>query len=380
MDCIDRTNTNCIKYDSIISKYGKDVIPAWIADMDFKTAPEIIEEFIKRVEHGVFGYTFRSKNYYEAIVKWYEKRYKCSIDPRWIVDGPGVVPMIAILINTLTHPGDKIIIQPPVYPPFFATIRNNGRIITENRLKRTQNSYRMDYDNLEKIIDEKTKLIIISNPHNPVGRVWTYQELEKLYSVVLKYNLIVISDEIHADIVYKPNEFTSLLKIGQKNIIVLNSPGKTFNVPGLTNSYGLIPDEGLRVTYTKALEKLELTTGNVFGITALCVAYSQGEKWLAELIDYLQTNRDYVYEFVKNNMPLIDITLPEGTFLMWLDCSKLGLENPQQYFLYNVRVYLNNGADFGDPNSVRLNIACSREKLEQIMQRMKKAYDLLIKG
>ncbi|HEY8543284.1 MAG TPA: MalY/PatB family protein [Pseudothermotoga sp.] len=377
MDCIDRKNTDCVKYDSIINRYGEDVIPAWIADMDFKTAPEILEAFIKRIEHGVFGYTFRSKNYYEAIVEWYERRYNCKINSEWIVDGPGVVPMIAILINTLTQPGDKVIIQPPVYPPFFAAIEKNERTIVENRLKRAKNSYQMDFENLEGIIDEKTKLMIISNPHNPVGRVWTYQELERLYSIVLKYGLTIISDEIHADIIYKPNEFTSLLKVAQRNVIVLNSPGKTFNVPGLTNSYGIIPDERLRNSYRRAIEKLELTTGNIFGITALCAAYSQGEQWLTELIDFLQSNRDYVYDFVKKNIPLIDITLPEGTFLMWLDCSKLRLENPQKFFLQNARVYLNNGLDFGDPNSVRLNIACSRKTLEQIMERMKVAYDSL---
>ncbi|WP_052465287.1 MalY/PatB family protein [Thermotoga profunda] len=377
LDCIDRKNTDCVKYDSIINKYGEDVIPAWIADMDFKTAPKILEAFVKRIEHGVFGYTFRSKNYYEAIVKWYEKRHNCKINSEWIVDGPGVVPMIAILVNTLTQPGDKVIIQPPVYPPFFAAIEKNERTIVENRLRRTQNSYQMDFENLEKVIDEKTKLMIISNPHNPVGRVWTYQELERLYSIALKYGLIIISDEIHADIIYKPNEFTSLLKVAQRNVIVLNSPGKTFNVPGLTNSYGIIPDKELRTFYNKAIEKLELTTGNIFGITALCAAYSQGEQWLTELIDFLQSNRDYVYDFVKKNMPLIDMTLPEGTFLMWLDCSKLRLENPQKFFLQNARVYLNNGADFGDPNSVRLNIACSRKTLEQIMERMKVAYDSL---
>lgn len=375
----DRRNTDCVKYDAIIDKYGQDVIPAWIADMDFKTAPQILEAFIKRVEHGIFGYTFRSKGYYEAIVKWYKERYNCSVDPKWIVDGPGVVPMIAILINTFTQPGDKIIIQPPVYPPFFAVIKKNERIIVENRLRKTQDSYEMDYDGLEKVIDERTKLMIISNPHNPVGRVWNYEELEKLYSIALKYDLIVVSDEIHADVVYKPNQFTSILKVGQKNVVVLNSPGKTFNVPGLTNSYGLIPDERLRVSYTEALGKLELTTGNVFGITALCAAYYHGEEWLNELIDFLQSNRDYVYDFVKNNMPLIDLTLPQGTFLMWFDCSKLGLDNPHQFFLQNAKVYLNNGADFGDHNSVRLNIACSRKMLEQIMERMKQAYDLLAK-
>lgn len=379
LECINRINTNCVKYDFITNKYGQDVIPAWIADMDFKTAPKILEMFSKRIEHGVFGYTFRSKEYYEAIVRWYKRRYECEIDPEWIVDGPGVVPMIAILVNVLTQPKDKIIIQPPVYPPFFDVVRRNDRIISANRLIKTKEGYEMNFDDLEKLIDEKTKLLILSNPHNPVGRVWSYEELERLCLIASKHHITLISDEIHADVVYKPHRFTTILKVTQEKVAVLNSPGKTFNIPGLTNSYGIIPDNEIRTAYKSALERFELTTGNIFGMEGLRAAYKDGEEWLDELISYLQENRDFAYNFIKQQMPLIDLFMPQATFLIWLDCSKLNVEDPQRFFLEKARVYLNPGSDFGDPKSVRLNIACDRQLLLKILQRMKLAYDSLVR-
>ncbi|MEJ5229101.1 MAG: MalY/PatB family protein [Pseudothermotoga sp.] len=374
---VSRMNTDCVKYDLIVNKYGQDVIPAWIADMDFQSAPAVIEAFTKRVQHGVFGYTFRSRSYYETIVNWYKRRYKCELKSEWIVDGPGVVPMIAILVNALTQPGDKIVIQPPVYPPFFQVINKNNRTLCENRLLKTKNGYEMDFAGLEKLIDAKTKLLILSNPHNPVGRVWTREELEKLYSITSARDVIIISDEIHADVVYKPHTFTSILAVSQSKVVVLNSPGKTFNIPGLTNSYGIIPDCEIRNAYKAFLEKLELTTGNLFGIEGLLAAYNYGEEWLNDLIDYLQTNRDLAYNYITEQMPLIDLHMPEATFLMWLDCSKLNLQDPQKFFLREAQVFLNCGSDFGDPNCVRLNIACDRELLMQILRRMKAAYDSL---
>jgi len=377
MISVKRMNTNCVKYDLIMSKYGQDVIPAWIADMDFQSAPTIIEAFEKRIQHGVFGYTFRSCSYYDAIVDWYKRRYGCEIKPEWIVDGPGVVPMIAVLVNVLTEPGGKIVIQPPVYPPFFHAIEKNNRVICENRLMRTEKGYEMDLDGLVKLIDDKTKLLILSNPHNPVGRVWTEEELEKLYNVTSSRDITIVSDEIHADIVYSPYRFTSILKVGRSKVIVLNSPGKTFNMPGLTNSYGVIPDNEIRDLYNTFVQRLELTTGNVFGLEGLLAAYKYGEDWLNNLIKYLQDNRDFAYWYITEEMPLIEVNLPEATFLMWLDCSKLKLQDPQKFFLEKARVYLNPGSDFGDPNSVRLNIACDRELLIQILKRMKAAYDSL---
>ncbi|MEM2029576.1 MAG: MalY/PatB family protein [Candidatus Bathyarchaeia archaeon] len=372
---VDRRGWDSKKYDLIQRTYGEDVLPAWIADMDVATAPPIFEALLKRVEHGAFGYTFRSEEFYEAIISWYRRRYGFEIKREWIVDGVGVMPMMAILINALTEPGDKIVIQPPVYPPFFAVVRKNKRTLVENRLIKANGSFRMDLDSLKGLIDDRTKILILCNPHNPVGKAWTLEELMELHDIALKHNLIIISDEIHGDIVYKPNKFTTMLKAGLKNVIVLHSPGKTFNIPALTISYGIIPDEDLRGKYIEAFEALELTTGNVFGILALKTAYLYGEPWLEELLQELKSNRDFAYEFLRENCPLIETTLPEATFLMWLDCRRLGLDDPQGFFLERARVYMNNGGDFGDPNCVRLNFACSRDTLNEVLLRIKRAYD-----
>lgn len=376
---VDRRGWDSKKYDLIQRTYGEDVLPAWIADMDVATAPPIFEALLKRVEHGAFGYTFRSEEFYEAIISWYRRRYGFEIKREWIVDGVGVMPMMAILINALTEPGDKIVIQPPVYPPFFAVVRKNKRTLVENRLIKANGSFRMDLDSLKGLIDDRTKILILCNPHNPVGRAWTLEELMELHDIALKHNLIIISDEIHGDIVYKPNKFTTMLKAGLKNVIVLHSPGKTFNIPALTISYGIIPDEDLRERYIEAFEALELTTGNVFGILALKTAYLYGEPWLEELLQELKSNRDFAYEFLRENCPLIEPTLPEATFLMWLDCRRLGLDDPQGFFLERARVYMNNGGDFGDPNCVRLNFACSGDTLNEVLLRIKRAYDSIKK-
>lgn len=374
----DRSHSNCVKYDAIKAKYGEDISPAWIADMDVKVCPNMLEAFRKRVEHAVFGYTFRPSEYYEAIAQWYEKRHGFSVEKSWIVDGPGVMPTMALFINVLTEPGDEIVIQPPVYPPFFNVIRRNKRRIVENRLKRVNDRYVMDLEDLEAALSRrKIKLIILSNPHNPVGRAWTYEELKELSQLCARYGTVIISDEIHADIVYEPFRFTTILKAGLENVIVLSSAGKSFNVPGLTNGYGIVPNEKLRKLYNEALEAFELTTPNIFGALALQVAYTECEEWLRALLQKLRQNRDFAYSFIKQNMPLIEVPLPEATFLMWLDCSNLGLENPQKFFLEKAKVYLNNGADFGEPKGVRLNFACCPDNLKKILESLKRAYDLL---
>lgn len=375
---IDRRGWDCKKYDLIQKTYGEDVLPAWIADMDVSTALPIIEAFLKRVEHGAFGYTFRSEEFYNAIINWYRRRYGFEIKREWIVDGPGVIPMMALLVNALTKPGDKVVIQPPVYPPFFAVVEKNGRVLIENRLLKVDGSFRMDLEGLKRSIDGDTKLIILCNPHNPVGRVWTLKELQDLYDIALERDIIIISDEIHGDIVYEPNKFNTLLKAGLKNVIILNSPGKTFNMPALNISYGIIPDERIREKYVKIFEAFDFT-GSAFGILGLRIAYTEGEPWLEELLKVLKSNRDRALKFLRENCPLIEVIPPEGTFLLWLDCRELKLEDPQEFFLKSARVYLNSGRDFGDPNCVRLNFACSEETLKEVLLRIKRAYDSIVR-
>lgn len=371
---VNRRGTDSFKWDMVLNMHGEDVLPMWVADMDFEAPKNVVDALLKRANHGVFGYTYRSSEYYNAIVNWYKNRYKIDVQKEWIVNGPGVVPMIAFLINALTLPGDKVIIQPPVYPPFFRIVENNGRRLVENRLIRKDSTWSMNFDNLLNSIDERTKLIIISNPHNPVGRVWKKEELERLYEIALSKNLIVISDEIHGDIVYEPNRFVSFLEIGKDNVIVLNSPGKTFNIAGLTNSYGIIPDDRLRILYKNYVENMELMIGNIFSIEALKAAYDN-PKWVDKLVKYLERNRDYAYEFFLKHLSLLEPTLPEGTYLMWIDCSKTGLENPHEFFLKSARVFLNDGKEFGDKTAVRLNFACPFSVLKEALERIKNAYD-----
>ncbi len=369
-----RLGTDCVKWDMIVKLYGDDVLPMWVADMDFPTSPKIVERLQKRVEHGFFGYTFRSDEYYNAIINWYKNRYNVDLDRTWIVDGPGVVPMLSFLVNLFSQPGDKVIIQPPIYPPFFKVVENNGRRVIENRLVKKDGKWQMDLESLESSIDERTKMIILSNPHNPVGRVWTREELEKLYKITQRHGIMVVSDEIHADLIYNPHRFVSFLNIGQKDVVVLNSPGKTFNIAGLTNSYGIIPDEKIRTAYKVYLENMELNSTNVLSVEALKVAYRCGH-WVDELITYLQANRDFTYQYITSNMPLFKPELPDGTYLMWIDCSMMRLDKPQQFFLDKARVYLNDGTEFGDGKCVRLNFACPRSLLKEGLERMKRAYD-----
>uniref|UniRef100_A0A7C5VL32 cysteine-S-conjugate beta-lyase n=1 Tax=Fervidobacterium thailandense TaxID=1008305 RepID=A0A7C5VL32_9BACT len=374
---VDRRNTASFKWDLVQRLYGDDVLPMWIADMDFITCPKIIEALNRRIEHGIFGYTFRGQEYYNAIADWYAKRYGVQIQPDWIVNGPGVVPMLSFLIEKLTQPGDKVIIQPPVYPPFFRVVENNGRRLVRNDLIRDvvdgKTVWKMDYEKLESLIDDRTKMLIISNPHNPVGRVWTFEELNMLYKIARKYDLVILSDEIHADIIYKPSKFTSFLAVGHEGVVVLNSPGKTFNIAGLTNSYAIIPDRTIRREYKNYMENLELLSGNILSLEALKAAY-ECDDWVDELLKYLEANRDFAYQYIKTNMPALVPSHPEGTYLMWIDCSELNVESPAKLFLEKGRVYLNDGADFGAPNCVRLNFACPKSVLREGLERMKMAY------
>ncbi|MFN3691342.1 MAG: PatB family C-S lyase [Fervidobacterium sp.] len=373
-----RRGTDSFKWDFVLNLYGEDILPMWVADMDFKTSDRVIETLLKRAQHGIFGYTYRSQEYYDKIISWYKERYGTHIEREWIVNGPGVVPMIALAINVLTQPGDKIIIQPPVYPPFFRVVENNGRRLVKNYLKKSFDgnliNWEIDFENLEKIIDDRTKLIIISNPHNPVGRVWTKEELQRLYEICLKYNITIISDEIHSDFVYHPNKFVSFLDIGLDHVIVFNSPGKTFNIAGLTNAYGIIPDKKLRNAFKNLVENLELLVGNIFSIEALKAAYSSPE-WVHNLITYLKHNRDYICEYISEHMPILKFSKPQGTYLLWVDCSLTNLDNPQKFFLEKGRIYLSDGAEFGDRNFIRINFACPLPILREGLERMKKAYD-----
>ncbi|MGI6477856.1 MAG: MalY/PatB family protein [Salinivirgaceae bacterium] len=384
-EIIDRKNTNCVKHDGMESFIGaKDAIPMWVADMDFRTPKFIIDSIKKRLEHEILGYTFRSDIFYKSIIDWHKRRHGWQLKKEWLSFSPGVVAGFAIAIEQLTDIGDKIIVQPPVYFPFFQTINALNRVTVNNPLKLENGRLNMDFDNLSNIIDNKTKAIIISNPHNPGGTVWTKQELLTLNDICLKNNILVISDEIHADIVYQPHKYTpfaSISKEASMNSITVMSHSKTFNIAGLSTSYVFTENKLMLEKYNKLLNTYHLNGGNIFGTEALIAAYNYGEEWLEDLISYLSGNIEFVDNYLKQKIPKIKAIIPESTFLIWLDCRDLGLNsNELKDFFYNKsKVAVNEGISFGQEGEgfMRLNIGTPRSIVEKAMTQIKHAYDKL---
>jgi len=384
-EIVDRRNTNSVKHDGMEAFIeAKDAIPMWVADMDFKTPKFIIDSIKKRLEHEILGYTFRSDIFYKSIIDWHKRRHGWKLKKEWLSFSPGVVAGFAIAIEQLTNIGDKIIVQPPVYFPFFQTINALNRVTVNNPLKLENGRLNMDFDNLSKIIDNKTKAIIISNPHNPGGTVWTKQELLKLNDICLKNNILVISDEIHADIVYQPHKYIPFASISQEasmNSITVMSHSKTFNTAGLSTSYVFTENKQMLEKYNKMLNTYHLSGGNIFGTEALIAAYNYGEKWLEDLISYLSGNVEFVDNYLKQNTPKIKAIIPESTFLIWLDCRDLGLNSSElKDFFYNkAKVAVNEGVSFGQEGEgfMRLNIGSPRSIVEKAMTQIKHAYDKL---
>ncbi|QCX34148.1 pyridoxal phosphate-dependent aminotransferase [Caloramator sp. E03] len=378
---IERKNTNCVKWDTLKERFGSnDILPMWVADMDFEVAPEIIEAIKKRTEHGIFGYTIRPQTYYESIINWVKKRHSWEINREWLGFSPGVVPALAIAVLSFTDIGDKIIIQPPIYPPFFKVIKNNGRQIVENPLKLQDGKFVMDFDDLESKIDSKVKMLMLCSPHNPVGRVWDKDELEKLSNICLKHNIIIVSDEIHSDIVYKDKKHIPIASLNEavlQNTITFIAPSKTFNIAGLSTSATIIPNKKLRDKFENTIESLEISSSNVFGIVALESAYKYGEEWLDELLKYLEGNINLLMDFARSNSHKVNITKPEGTYLAWLNFKNLNIKHDElvEFMIKKAKVGLNSGLDFGSQGEgfLRLNFACPRILLEEGLYRIEKA-------
>lgn len=329
-ESINRLQTNSVKWDEVENLFGdKEILPMWVADMDFKSPQPVIEALKKRADHGIYGYTTRPDSYYEATVGWMKRRHNWTIEKDWITFTPGVVPALGIIVQSFTNPGDKIIIQQPVYYPFMSVIEKNGREIVNNPLRLENGRYYMDFEDLEKKIDPSVKMIIISNPHNPVGRVWEQDELTKLGEICLKHNILVVSDEIHSDLVYEGNIHTPFASISDNfagRSITCTAPSKTFNLAGLQTSNMIIPNQELRERFNKALEDRFIGMTNTFGVTALIAAYEEGEEWLDQLLVYLKGNLDFLNEYIKSNIPEVKVIKPDATYLVWLDCRELGLD------------------------------------------------------
>ena len=378
-EIIERKGTDSIKYDKLIPMFGRnDLQPLWVADMDFATPPFILEDLKKRMEHPILGYAMRKPSFFESYRHWAKKRYDWKIKPDWLTFSPGVVAALGLSILALTDENDKIIIQPPVYHPFFDVIKGNKRRLVENPLLKDENGqFEMDFEHLESIIDKDTKMIILANPHNPGGRVWRRDELEKLARIAVENDLIVLSDDIHADFIYSPHKYTPLATISQEiadKTITVTSPSKSFNIAGLSTSIVIIPNPDMYQKYKRQLLDMHLFLGNIFGNIAFESAYNNGEEWLDELLVYLQENRDFVVDYLRNNIPAVKPMQPEGTFLMLLDFSDTGLthEEIKDKLINEAKLALNDATMFGRQaeKHFRLNFATPRKNLETALKKL----------
>lgn len=382
---IDRTNNFSAKYDEMELKFGrKDLIPMWIADMDFRTAEPIIDAIKERVEQGIYGYTSRPASYYESVAKWMKKKHGWDADPKLMLHSPGVVPTLSIMMREFTNPGDKIVIQSPVYYPFFDVVRNNGRELLINPLKLVDGNYVMDYENFEELAKSGAKMLLLCNPQNPVGRVWTRDELKKLGDICLKYGIKVISDEIHSDIVFGDNKHVPFAMISEefsKNCITCVAPSKTFNLAGLQASIVIFPNEKEKVEFDNILGILDIKRNSCFSLVATEAAYTHGDEWLQQLLTYIEGNIDFVNEYMKNNIPKIKPNKAEGTYFVWMDCKELGMDDEElsEFMRNEVRVAFDDGYWFGTPGKghTRMNVACPRSVVKEALERMKAAVDKL---
>lgn len=361
---IDRRATNSYKWDSA----PEGVLPMWVADMDFRTAPAIIDALQKRVAHGIFGYTRVPDAYYDAVTSWFSRRHGWDIDREWIIYTSGVVPAVSAVIKALTVPGDKVIVQTPVYNCFFSSIRNNGCEIVSNPLRRTADTYEMDFDALERCAaDPRAKVMLLCNPHNPAGRVWTPDELTRLGYICLRNGVTVVADEIHCELVYQGFKYTPFASLSDAFLhrsVTCVSPSKAFNIAGLQIANIVAFDNDLRSRIDKAININEVCDVNPFGVAATIAAYNEGEEWLNQLVDYLHGNYEAMAEFCRRELAEFPITRLEGTYLVWMDCSSLGMSSDalEHALLDDARLWLNAGTMYGAEGEgyMRWNIACPR--------------------
>ncbi len=376
-EVIDRKGTCSEKWDGLKKHFGTDdVLPMWVADMDFKSPPEVIKLIVERSKHGIFGYPVRTESYYEAIINWVRERYDWEIKGDWIVDVPSVMPGIAAAILAFTSQGDSVMIQPPVYPPFFEVIESLDRQVLPNRLQLGE-KWHMDFSELERQLPS-AKAFLLCNPHNPVGRVWTAEDLLSLSRACLKAGVPILSDDIHCDFVYPGHKYTPLASLDEEslmNTVTFMSASKTFNIAGFKNAYAIVPNAEMREKLSKILKGLHFGSGDLFGILGLEVAYRYGKDWLDELILYLEENRGIAVSALQKAG--VDVISPEGTYLLWLDLRKLGLSQDElmKFLIEKAKLGLNDGLNFGPDGAgfVRMNIGCPRKILREGINRLVRA-------
>lgn len=381
---IDRRNNNSTKWSGMKGGFiSNDLLPFWIADMDFEICPNISESMKKVLDQNIFGYVNTEKSYFESACNWTEKRYGYSINPETLVHTSGVVLSLVLAVELLTCEDDNIMISSPAYPPFYDCVLDNNRKLFLNELIIKDNKYVIDFEDFEnQIVENNIKWYILCNPHNPTGRVWSRNELKKIADLCLKHNVRVISDEVWRDLVFKDYKYTpfaSLSKEVEEITITCFSASKTFNLAGLQASFISIPKENEREKFKKELAKYHIARNNSFSVAAVETAFSEGEEWLSQLLDYLESNLNYLSDFIQENLPKIKFIRPEGTYVVWLDFSEYKIDDINLYLQENAKVALNKGEAF-DKNCkdfARINIACPRYQLEDGLNRIKEALNRL---
>lgn len=381
----DRSDTACVKYDLRKEIFGaEEVIPMWVADMDFKTPDFILDAIRKRTEHPVLGYSIRNAEYFNAVTSWISRHHDWEVQKEWVSFSPGIVPALNFCVLAYTKPGDRIIVQPPVYFPFFGAVKDNGRVLSQNPLKLQNGRYYMDFADLEKQCKKGAAMILICNPQNPGGSAWTKEELLKLAEICLKYNVLMVSDEIHSDLVNVGYKHTVLASLGKKiadSTITMMAPSKTFNLAALSTASVIISNPRLRKKYNALVQGLHVDMGNVFGNVASIAAYTKGDQWLKELLVYIDGNLTLLEAYLKQYLPQIKMIRPEATYMAWLDCSALNMTDKElnRFFVEKAKLGLNPGALFGKGGEqfMRINVACPRSVLQQALVNLKSAVNSL---
>ena len=379
---VDRRNTGCLKWDHLGSMFGRDdLISMWIADMDFRLPGPVLDRIRDRAGHGVFGYTARPESFYGAVQSWFRRRHGLAVPREWITATPGVVPALCFAMQEFTAPGDGVIIQPPVYHPFAESVRVNDRVVVENPLVFRDGRYTVDLQDLRRKATD-ARMLVLCSPHNHVSRVWTEDELRGMMEVAGEYDLLVFSDEIHADIVFRPHRHIPTLSLDDDSrgrTIAAYATSKTFNLAGMQLSVILIADPEIRRRYTGFIERLQMAHSNIFGIVATEAAYVSGEEWLDQLLEYLWENYVFVRDFIGEHLPGVWVQEPEGTFLLWLDCRGTGIADDElmDFFVREAGVCMNPGTMFGAGGGgfMRMNIAAPRSMIGAAMDSIRKALD-----
>lgn len=381
-EIIDRRNTNSLKYDFAVER-GRpaDVLPLWVADMDFRAPEPVLEALRKAADHGIFGYSETKSGYYEAVCRWFSGRFGWQTREEWLVKTPGVVFALAMVVRALTRPGDGVLIQPPVYYPFFSAIRDNGRKVVENRLAYENGRYSIDFEDLErKIAEQQVRLFILCSPHNPVGKVWTRDELEQIGGICKKHGVFVVSDEIHCDFAFSEHPHTVFLEANPDltdRAIICTAPSKTFNLAGLQVSNIWIPNPEIRARFCREIDRSGYSQLNTLGLVACQAAYEGGGVWLDQCKAYMRDNLNFLRRFLAENIPQVKLVEPEGTYFAWLDCSGLGLSKQglNDLVINRAKLWLDAGHIFGGgaEQFQRVVLACPRATLKQALRQLEQA-------